>query len=224
LAIAAVVLVGVTGIWNSAVLAEKKAHRFENAQMVFEQNATDGDVEVVFRIQGGDEGLKSLKIQGPDGSSVFEAECPAPGTMGLRQFNLESPEPRDTAKLRAAFPEGRYTFSATSASGMLYEGTAELRHALPDVAHIEFPQEDAEVSPDALQIRWKAVPGVQGYVLELEQEETGLSLTAHLPADATSFSAPAGFLKPGEETTLGLGTVAASGNASFVEISFEIAE
>jgi len=197
---------------------------FEHASVVFEQNATDGDVEVVFRVTGGHEGLKHLTVTGPEGQKVFEVDSPG-GSMGMRQFNLESPEPSDDGALRTAFPQGTYTFSAESVSGVQFKGSATLEHALPEVVRILNPSEDAgDVASENLQIRWSPVRGVSGYVLELEHEESGASLTVNLPADAQSFNVPNGFLQAGSEYMLGIGTQSRSGNASFVEIGFETAE
>ena len=142
--------------------------------------------------------------------------------MGLRQFVFESPEPRDDGALRAAFPEGEYQFRGESVSGEKFAGTAHLSHALPDVAILVHPQEEAEeVAINGLLIKWTPVSGVSTYLVEIEQEETGITLNVSLPAGTNSFAVPQGFLTPGTEYTLAIGTQDASGNSSFIETSFE---
>ena len=57
----------------------------------------------------------------------------------------------------------------------------------------------------------------------LEQEKTGRDLRVTLAGDATSFAVPDGFLQPGMEYKIAVGTVAVGGNASFFETSFTTA-
>ena len=71
-----------------------------------------------------------------------------------------------------------------------------------------------------MRIRWSAVHGVKGYIVELEQEELGVALEVMLPARSTSFAVPRGFLMPDTEYDVGIGTISDEGNVSFVETSF----
>jgi hypothetical protein len=71
-----------------------------------------------------------------------------------------------------------------------------------------------------LQIRWEPVPGIAGYFLEVEQADASTSLAVNLPATATSFTGPEGFLAPGHEYSLGIGTRSVDGNLAVVETSF----
>ena len=211
--------IAVTG---KAVLGEGKTMEFEEAAIVFEQNATDGDFEAVLRIQSGDEGLRNLKVMRPDGKLALEVNCPMPNPLGLRTFTVESPEPSDASGLRAAFPEGSYKVTGESVSGVKYSSEAEMSYELPGVITFKNPQADAEGVPyENLLIEWSGVSGVEAYLLEIEQEETGVTLNVRLPASAKSFAVPAGFLTPDTEYVLSIGTQAEGGNASFVEIGFE---
>ncbi|MGH8623350.1 MAG: hypothetical protein ACRET3_14545, partial [Burkholderiales bacterium] len=78
---------------GSGAPPERQATRFAIAAVHFEQNATDGDVEVVFEVKGGDDGLTSLTVTAPDGRTVMSAASPDTSTMGLRQYRFASPEP-----------------------------------------------------------------------------------------------------------------------------------
>ena len=57
---------------------------FAIASVHFEQNATDADVEVVFEVRGGDEGLTQLTVVSPDGRMVSISRLPMPGRNEAR--------------------------------------------------------------------------------------------------------------------------------------------
>jgi hypothetical protein len=203
--------------------SDEKPKSFPAAKIRFEQNATDGDVEVVFEVTGRNEGITTLSVESPDGRMVVDFASDESGARvsGIREFLFESPEPTDVAALKAAFPEGEYTFEGATESGVELHGKAMLSHKLPPVAKIMAPQADAQnVDYQNAKLSWSAVPQVAGYILELEQEDTGVSITAKLSSSDTSFEVPRGFLKPTTEYKLAVGTVSKDGNASFVETSF----
>ncbi len=194
---------------------------FALATVHMEQNATDGDVEVVFEVDGGDEGLAKLSVTAPDGRTVIEFTAAAAPAMGIRQFRLESPEPPDPERVKSAYPAGVYTFAGATSAGGKVQGKATLTHKLPGTAKVLRPQREGnEVSPKNLEIAWTAVQGLAGHLVTVEQEQTGESITAKLPGSTQRFVVPDGFLRPGTEYKLGLGTVARGGNASFVEATF----
>jgi hypothetical protein len=193
---------------------------FPVATVRFEQNATDGDVEVVFEITGRSEGLTSLSVKGPDGRIVVDFACDE-STSGIRQFVFESPEPTDIASIKAAYPEGVYTFEGKTASGAELHGKATLSHKLPATTSVISPEADSsDVAIKNVTITWKPVRGMIGYVVELEQEDPDTSITAKLPASTNSFAVPDGFLRPETECKIGIGTMGEDGNISYVETSF----
>ena len=217
-------LLGSAGL--SLAAEEGASHaRFPTARVHFEQNATDRDVEVVFQVKGRSEGLAKLHVTAPDGRKVVDFAAPDPSTLGIREFMFESPEPPDVARLKAAYPEGIYRFAATSVGGKELRGESTLSHALPAPTSIVRPGTGAEAVPlRGLEIAWGPVAGVAGYLVEIEQDELGAHLEVHLPASATSFRVPDGFLRAHTEYELGVATVSESGNVSFVETSFTTAE
>jgi hypothetical protein len=197
---------------------------FPVANVRFEQNATDGDVEVVFEVTGRSEGLAKLTIDSPDGRTVVAFNAPDDSTLGIRQFVFESPEPKDVAALKAAYPEGKYEFAGQTASGAELHGTARLSHALPATTSFVSPPPDARgVAVKDLKIVWQPVPEVAGYVIEIEQDELEVNITARLPGSAKSFDVPEGFLRPRTEYQLGIGTVSVDGNISYIETTFTTA-
>ena len=219
-----VVALAVSCRGGGAPPSAEPAAPFAVASVHFEQNATDGDVEVVFEVKGGDDGLASLTVTAPDGRTVVSASSPDSSTMGVRQYRFESPEPTDAARLKAAYPEGVYTFTAATAAGERYSGEATLSHRLPAAAAALTPADEAEgVAVRGLRVTWALVPDVAAHVVTIEQPDLGFELTVRLPGSATSFAVPDGVLQPGHGYTLAIGTVMAGGNASFVETSFATA-
>jgi hypothetical protein len=197
---------------------------FAVANVYFEQNATDGDFEVVFEVKGGDKGLAKLAVVSPDGRTVLDFTAPDVSTLGIRQFRFESPEPANLESLRSAYPEGVYTFTATSAAGDKLHSECKLNHKLPATASFLRPAAGAlDVGVKGLEVTWTPVKGLAAYIVKIEQEELGVSLTARLPGSVAKFGVPDGFLLPGTEYQLGIGTVTNEGNTSFVETTFTTA-
>ena len=198
---------------------------FPVASLHFEQNATDGDAEVVFEIKGGDDGLSKLAVRAPDGRTVINFVAADPSTLGMRQFRFESPEPRDAKALKSAYPEGAYTFEGATASGEKLHGTAKLNHKLPAPVTNLQPRDAADNVPlNNLKITWTPVPGLAGYLVYVEQSELDVNVSAKLPATATSFIVPNGFLHPRTAYQLGIGSVTKDGNVSFIEATFVTAD
>ena len=198
---------------------------FSVANVRFEQNATDGDVEVVFEVKGGDEGLTMLTVVSPDGRTVIDFTAPNSSTLGIRQFRFESPEPKDVDGLKAAYPEGVYKCSGFSINGKEYYSESTLNHKLPATVFFLQPGANEEdVMIERLKIKWTPVENLSAYIIEIDQEKLDVNLIVKLTGSVTEFSVPEGFLQSGLEYTLSIGTVAKDGNSSFVETSFTIAE
>lgn len=197
---------------------------FALARVHFEQNATDGDVEVVFEVKGGDEGLTRLAVAAPDGRTVVDFAAPEASTLGMRQFRFESPEPRDTASLAAAYPEGVYVFTGITGSGARLRGESRLSHRLPPPTSFLRPGTEArDVASGRQEIAWTPVEDLAAYIVYVEQDELNLNLTARLLGSVTTFVVPDGFLLPGTTYQLGIGTVTDEGNISFVETTMTTA-
>lgn len=224
------ILAGTTLLFGSHVLAQgagKEAvpsKRFAIAHVQFEQNATDGDVEIVFEAKAGKDGLAKFTVVSPDGRTVVDFAAPEASTLGMRQFRFESPEPKNVESLKSAYPEGVYTFTGATAAGEKFHGESTLNHKLPATASLLKPAPRAEgVSIKNLVITWTPVKNLAAYSIYIEQEESKIELTARLPGSAAAFAVPDGFLLPATEYTLGLGTMTKEGNVSFVETWFKTA-
>ena len=199
---------------------------FESASLRFEQNATDGDFEVVFELTGGDEGLTRLKIVSPAGDLLADFTSHGDESLGMRKFVMESPEPDDMEEMEKGFPEGTYQFTGIDTEDNGFKGEASLSHQLPPTADFLYPEPDAEDVPiEGMVVKWGPLEGITAYIIEVEAEGEGqnASITASLPGTAQSFAVPDGFLQPGGEYKVAIGTVAGGGNRSFVEASFTTA-
>jgi hypothetical protein len=198
---------------------------FEEAAMYVEQNATDGDTEVVIAGTAGDDGLRLLQIKWPD-REVMATLLADRSTLGMREFHFESPEPPGEAVL-AAYPEGRYALVGVATSGERFRTVLTLSHDLPPASTILSPAGDAEVPARVpLTIQWSQVPGIEKFVLEFENESADpeRALTLDLPPGVTSFRIPARLLPAGSEFQVGIHTVAENGNIVVVESTFTTAE
>jgi hypothetical protein len=197
---------------------------FPSASVRFEQNATDGDVEVVFEALGSSDGLTKLSVVAPDGRVVVDFTAPGATKYGIREFVFESPEPTDVDSLKAAYPAGEYTFDGANAAGVTFHGTSTLNHVLPPTTSFVYPQENAQGVPvENLEITWTPVEGVAGYMVEIEQSRLDVKVIVRQPASQAKFAVPNGLLVPGMKYTLGIGTVSSDGNVSFVETHFTTA-
>jgi hypothetical protein len=202
--------------------APTASQAFAIATVHFERNVTDGDFEVVFEVKGGADGLTKLTVTSPDSRTIVDVAAPDKSALGMRQFRFESPEPPDFNRLKSAYPEGVYTFAGLTAAGTRLHGTATLKHTLPAETSFLLPGADARnVAVRNLKITWTPVKNVAGYIVYVEQGD--LSVTGRLSASVSSFVVPDGFLIPGKEYQLGIGTVSANGNISFVETGFATA-
>ena len=182
--------------------------------MIFEQNETDGDAEVVIFAKA-DEGMSHFLIFDPRGERRVDLESQGRRDLGLAQFRLESAEP-SIAAVKRAYPQGTYTFLARTVSGRFLRGTVSFTHALLPAPSFT-PTGEEGLDPDDVEVAWTAVPGAAAYIVEIEQDDLGNNLTATVGPDVTSLAIPPGFLKPGTEYEVGVSTVTAAGNVAVAE-------
>jgi hypothetical protein len=188
-----------------------------------EQNLRDKDAEVRFEVIARNTGLATLNVTAPDGRTVIDFRTPD-SKLGIRHLILESPEPKNLAIVQADFPAGAYRFTGLTANGAKLEGEAVLSHSFPEATSFVYPrpgQKSVSVAP--LDIRWRPVKNSAASIVILEQERSGREFRTNLSGAATEFSVPNGFLQPGAEYTLAIGTVSKEGNKSFTEITFTTA-
>ena len=202
-----------------------QAETFGKVTVRFEQNVKDRDVEVVFEISGGDEGLSKLTVVSPDGRTVINFTAPDASTLGMRSFKLESPEPKDIEGLKSAYSEGTYIFTGTTVAGKKLHGESTLSHALPTPVSFLRPGVDAtSVGTENLEISWTPVDDAVAYFVEIEQDDLSMKIKAQLPKTADAFAVPVNFLHSGMEYQLSIGAVSSRGNISVSETTFTTSE
>jgi hypothetical protein len=230
--------------------AQPQVTEFEDAEIFFELNATDGDVGIQAFLDG--EAWREVHIQGPNRRKIFQVS----GKGGLKELGLtelffESNEPElkelSFAEHLLLFPEGEYVFEGRTVEHSRLIGIAELTADLPCPTEIISPAEDEEVAIDELTIRWTPVPGVFDpdtgvctgqdgvelasfqVVVELENEPEDLLrvFSVDLPPDATELPVPQEFLAegtevPGTEFKVEVLAIEAGGNKTITERSFAV--
>ena len=190
----------------------------------FEQNVTDGDVEVVFEVENDDVGLTKLMVVSPDGRTVIDFSAPDVSTLGIRSFRFESPEPGNIESIKSAYPEGVYTFTGATIAGDIFYGQSTLNHKLPPAASFLRPGPGARgLDAKDLKITWTPVKNMAAYIIEIELDEKDVKIVAKVPGSVSTFAAPESILLPGMGYHLSIGTVSDEGNISFVETSFTTA-
>lgn len=209
------------GAGTGPVYAEKSRQscgEFADLSIILEQNATDGDAEVVILAKGQDDGLKSLTVTSPTGR-ITAAFIGNPRGIGIREFILESAEPTDIPAVLRSFPEGRYQFRGKTVAGDCLKGSATLSHVLAPATVILGPGDGQVVDPASFVLSWEAVPGAASYVIGIDNEDRGNALVAEIAPTSTSFTVPAEWLEPGTEYAASVAVKAADGNVSSVEIT-----
>ena len=189
---------------------------FDDAKIIIELNATDGDVGIQVFLDG--EPWENVKIFSPDGQ-IFEVN----GTgnlkeLGLTELFFESNEPSldelPLDEFLAMFPEGEYEFEGLTVEGDNLVGTATLTHDIPCGPEIVSPAEGAVVNPNNTVIEWEEVTNklgpdgecddsseieIFGYQVIVEREDPLRVFSVDLPASAREVTVPSEFLESGTE-------------------------
>ncbi len=211
-------LIGTASGSAEASNSRRACGEFADLSIILEQNATDGDAEVVILAKGQDDGLKSLAVISPT-SRLTGSFVGNPRGIGIREFILESAEPTDLQSVLRSFPEGDYRFRGTTVKGDCLQGTATLSHVLAPATVILTPGEDEVLAPGNFVLTWEAVPGAASYVIGIDNEDRGNALVAEIAPTATSFTVPQEWLEAGTEYAASVAVKAADGNVTSVEIA-----
>lgn len=204
--------------------------RLEEATMIVEVNATDGDAGLQVFLDG--EPWSSMTISAPDGRRIVAINTRTRlRNYGLTELFSESSEPSfdmfPLRKFKRLFPEGRYSFVGTTIEGRGLVGRARLSHDVPDGPQITSPADGSTVALGSIVARWNPVPeptgiNVVGYRAIVEREDPLRVFSADLPASVTSVTIPSEFLQPGTQYKLEVQAIEASGNQTLTEIEFSV--
>lgn len=221
---------------------------FDEAQLFFELNHTDGDLGIHGLVDG--DAWKRLEIEDPNEREMLNVWLS--GRLrkhGLTEIFFESAEPTfdelPPAKFFRRFPAGPYEISGVTLEGQELESVVEISHVMPappddillsGVAAAE--NCDADPLPQVsvpVTISWDPVTtshpdvGASGkvniaqYQLVVEREEpTLLVLSVDLPPEVTSFELPESFTALGDAFKFEILARDENGNRTAVESCFEL--
>ena len=222
--------------WRVAMADSGEIIEFDEAQLFFEQNATDGDLGLHLKVDG--EGWYYLLLTDSDDTPLLEVELDGNlgNVIGLTELFSESAEPSfdDLPKedFLDLFPEDVYYYYACTLEGDWMFGEVELTHNLPGEVELLSPEEDAEVKVNQdLKLEWEEVPDpdapdsvIEFYEVVVEKDEDEelhrvLSVTM-LPGQ-TKLRVPKEFLEAGKEYKIEIIAQESSGNRTAIEVPFE---
>jgi hypothetical protein len=190
---------------------------FSIAQIFIENNATAGDagIQVFFDADG----WKRVNILDPDEHVILDITAKrAFRELGITEVRFESEEPTP-AEVLALFPAGEYDFSGLTTDGDRLVGTGFLSHSLP--AAPSFTPANGEVlDPNQVVINWGRVTGAERYQVIVENDDLEVSLQADVLDPTTSLRVPPTFLEHGREYKVEVLAIAASGNRTITEGTF----
>jgi hypothetical protein len=211
--------------------AAAKPVRLDEATMIVEVNATDGDAGLQVFLDA--EPWNSMTITAPDGRRMLDIN----GTGRLKNYGLtelfsESSEPPFSEfplkRFKRLWPEGRYSFVGTTIEGRRLVGKARLSHDIPDGPQIISPTDGSTVAPGTVVVaRWNPVPepegiNVVGYRALVEREDPLRVFSVDLPASVTSVTVPPEFLEASTDYKVEVQAIEASGNQTLTEIGFRV--
>jgi hypothetical protein len=215
---------------GSLLRAPDKTVRLEEATMIVEVNATDGDAGLQIFLDG--EAWRSMTITAPDGRRMLAIN----GRTRLKNYGLtelfsESSEPPFTKfplrKFKRLFPEGRYRFVGTTIEGDRLAGRARLSHDIPDGPQITAPADGSTVPPGSVVADWNPVPepsgiNIVGYRAIVEREDPLRVFSVDLPASVTSVTIPQEYVESATKYKLEVQAIEASGNQTLTEVEFSV--
>jgi hypothetical protein len=203
---------------------------FDDARIIFEQNATDGDTGIQIFVDA--EGWDEIEVTDPEGETIFTVEADGSvGELGLTELFFESVEPEvaelPIEELFDLFPAGEYQFTGTTLEGTELIATAVLTHAIPNGPVLLTPGEGEVVDHSNVVVSWEAVadpPGSQivGYQVIVERDEDPeRAFSVRVPASVTSVGVPPEFMEPETEYDFEVLAIEMSGNQTITERDFE---
>jgi hypothetical protein len=211
--------------------ARTKTLRLDEATMIVEVNATDGDAGLQVFLDG--EPWRSMTVTAPGGREIVAIRTKTRlRDYGLTELFSESSEPSfkefPLKRFKKLFPEGRYRFAGTTIEGDRLVGKARLSHDIPKGPTITSPADGSTVPAGSVVASWNPPPepsgiNIVGYRAIVEREDPLRVFSADLPASVTSITIPQEFLQSGTKYKLEVQAIEASGNQTLKEIEFRVA-
>lgn len=201
---------------------------FENLELFVVFNATDDDAQLFLEAEALDDTtLLALTITDSNGNDVHNITFKDEEDLGMTDALYETSEP-SIGTLESQFPAGEYTYAGVFLNDddeeFEGEGKITLDYDVLTVPTITYPLEDQDnvVTSNPLTIMWTGVSeNADALILEIEAEGTYESFSIDLPTDATEFTLPVGWLKPGKLYVIDLEVVHENSNITVVDVEFD---
>ena len=221
---------------------------FDEAELFFELNDTDGDLGIHAKIDGDE--WKKLEIEDPRERRMLNVNVTGRlKKQGLTELFFESAEPTfdelDPADFFNRFPEGVYEIEGITLDEEEMESEVYLSHVIPAApanvtVNRKVAAEDCDAELPAVKapvtLSWDAVTTshaelgkagifeVRYYEVVVEIDETDFKSTSIVPGDTTEWTLPAGFTELAEEGEYKFEILvrADNGNKSAMESCFEV--
>lgn len=208
---------------------------FDESELFFEQNATDGDLGLHLKVDG--EGWRRVILTTPRYRPLLDVRVRGNlgGEIGLTELFSESAEPSfddvSREEFLSLFPPGEYRFFGKTLEGPWLLGSAQLTHQLPGEVVLLSPEEDAEVDPEAdLLLEWEPLEDpappesvIEFYEVVVEKDEDDERLrvfSVHMLPTDTFLRVPAEFLEAGKDYKVEMIAQETSGNRTAIEVPF----
>ncbi len=223
------------GAASDATTAKKKKKKpisYEDTDLFFEINGTDGDAGL--HMEMGGDAWSRLKIADPKGRRILDVRARSKlGSHGLASLMLESSEPGfdelSFARFKKRFPEGRYRFRGRTTRGRAMKGSDRLSHRVPKEPVVTFPVDGGTVDPDGFVFSWKPATDtkveVDRYQLTVSNDDDpNGEVIIEVGPEVTSATIPGEYLTPGKLYTSELIAREKSGNRTISGLSFMTAD
>jgi hypothetical protein len=222
---------------------------FDEANLFFELNDTDGDLGIHSLIDG--EPWKRLAIEDPSERTILSVLLRGRlRRQGLTELFFESAEPTfdelAPEDFFARFPEGEYEIEGLTLEGEELESKAEVTHLMPSppldnnlqVSGVDASEDCDEFVPvvgKPVVISWDPIElshpdlgrtnepiEVEQYQVVVEDLESGATLSVELPPDVTSYQVSDDFIGLTDEFKYEVLVREASGNQTATESCFVV--
>lgn len=221
---------------------------WDEAELFFELNNTDGDLGIHANIDGGP--WKRLSIEDLNEREILLIRAKGRlGRQGMTQLQWESAEPTfdelSPAEFFARFPEGVYEIEGVTLDGEELESEVELSHVMaapvpnltvngqPSAANCDEPNLPQVTLP--VTVDWDEVThshptiGTPGVPVEISRyqffvERDDVKISVDLGEDVTEFQIPDAFLSDTGVWKYEVIARTAGGNNTAVETCFELVE
>lgn len=195
---------------------EKEIGVFEDVALLYEQNETDGEADVLLQVES-EQNIRLLIVFNNQQREILRLRASVEHELGFVESLLESSEP-SIEQVQQMFPEGLYTVAGFTYDDDLLISQVELSYeVLPAPAF--FP-DNVEIDRTNARVDWLPEPGATGYIVEIEAFDGQMHQLFMVGPDVSGFTLPPELLVPGLEYEICIGTLNERRNLSSAESTF----